>query len=315
MSSSCPLCQQSFDSSLSHEFWVHVNGCLDLEEQQQIPKNFHVEDEARLHPLMKKQKERQQAPDCVVCGKAKATAAHIKKCGKQFGVTTSQLVHLVGVNEEQNANKNLQNIVLKDPSLDQEKMVNQLFTDASQAENRARDATSGQSQSKPADGQPSGSQADYSKYFVRPKPIIDESSTAEHPNDFTLVLDKPNQSAKNRAQTKLKVVRKSKTKKNDATSQKLPDGFVDDAPLHAIKKKRTVKLKRKPLAKANLEDKIIQNFKDEYQCEKELPKSWKMANLSYYSSDYVVDGFDEFCKPFDFKDSMNGFEIGLENKK
>lgn len=304
--SSCPLCQESFDSSLSHEFWLHVNRCLDLEEQQQMPKNFHVEEEARLHPLMKKQKERQQAPDCVVCGKAKATAAHIKKCGKQYGVTTTQLVNLVGVNE-QTANKNLQNIVLKDPKQNAEQTVNQLFTDGAQTENDStnRPTTSGQSQTDA-----NSSQADYSKYFVRPKPI----ESPERANDLTIVLDKPNEGAKNRAQTKLKVVRKSKAR-STTTSQRLPDSFVEDAPLHAVKKKRTVKLKRMPLVKANLEDKIIQNYKDEYQCEKELPKSWKMANLSYYSSDYIVDGFDEFCRPFDFKESMNGFEIGLENKK
>ena len=297
--SSCPLCNQSFDSALSNEFVVHVNGCLDLDEQQRMPKNFYVEDEAKLQPLIKKQKERQQAPDCVVCGKVKATAAHIKKCGKQYGVGTNQLIELIG--KEQTANVTLQKIVLKDTHLDQEKVVNNLFTENSQNElTSARNLS--KNDSKLADDH--SSQAGYSKYFVRPP-----AAGPSQQNDFTIILDKSNAVSRNGTQTKLKVVRKSKTKN---AAPKLADETV---PLHESKKKRTVKLKRNPLAKVNLDDKIIQNYKDEYDVEKELPKSWRMANLSYDRSEYVVPGFEEFCTPFDFKDKMNGFEIGLENKK
>jgi hypothetical protein len=95
----------------------------------------------------------------------------------------------------------------------------------------------------------------------------------------------------------------------------LPNGFIEDEPiLHESKRKKTVKLKRNPLVKVNLDDKIIQNYKDEYQYEKELPISWKLSSLNYESSMYIVDGFDEFCRSFDFKDRMNGFEIGQETK-
>ena len=136
---SCPICDRSFESGneFSNEFLIHVNGCLDSQEQKLIPKNFHVQSEDRIDPLIKKQKERQQLDDCVVCGKTKATAAHIKKCGKQYGVGTSQLIKLVGNNEAPNANPNLQNIIFKDSNLDEDRLKNNLFTenDASQIEN------------------------------------------------------------------------------------------------------------------------------------------------------------------------------------
>jgi hypothetical protein len=66
----CPICFKNFESNeLSNEFTIHVNFCLDEQEHEKIiPKNFHAEDEAKLHPLMKRQKEKRQATDCVVCG-------------------------------------------------------------------------------------------------------------------------------------------------------------------------------------------------------------------------------------------------------
>lgn len=313
--SSCPLCNQSFDSALSNEFVVHVNGCLDLDEQQRMPKNFYVEDQAKLPELLKKQKERQQAPDCVVCGKAKATANHIKQCGKKYGVPTNQLIDLIGKDQDQ-VNANLQRIVLKDSNLDPGKVVSDLFTENAPTENElttagASSANNNQLQPKSTVDQASGSSPGYSKYFVRPQFIGDQ---AEHPNgDFTIILDKPNDLSRKSTQTKLKVVRKTKAK--TAVNQTLVGELAEDVPLHASKKKRTVKLKRNPLVKANLDDKIIQNFRDPYELEREPPKSWKMASLCFDTSEYVVKGFEEFCKPFDFKEQMNGFEIGLENKK
>ena len=308
--SSCPLCNQSFDSPLSNEFVVHVNGCLDLDEQQRMPKNFHAKNEAKLPELIKKQKERQQAADCVVCGKAKATAAHIKKCGKQYGVATNQLVELIG-QDQHAANANLQKIVLKNANLDTDQVMKNLFIDdASQTENELTNQTP---VNRSPDGRPEAV-ADYSKYFVRPPLIGGQPSTSTQENDFTVVLHKPNELSRNGTQTKLKVVRKTKTK-SSATQQ---SELVENVPLHESKKKRTVKLRRNPLVKANLDDKIIQNFKDEYEVEKELPKSWKMANLSYDATEYLAPGFEAFegfRRPFGFKESMNGFEIGLENKK
>lgn len=69
--SSCPICNKKFESGdLSNEFTIHVNVCLDEQEHEKIiPKNFHVGDEKRLHPLMRKQREKRLATDCVVCGK------------------------------------------------------------------------------------------------------------------------------------------------------------------------------------------------------------------------------------------------------
>ena len=129
-------------------------------------------------------------------------------------------------------------------------------------------------------------------------------------NEYTIILAKPNEANKNSAQTKLKVVKKSRAK------IKFPTALLEDEqPLHASKRKRTtIKLKRNPLMKVNLDNKIIQNYKDKFHNEKALPVSWKLASLDYELSMYTVDGFDEYCKPFDFKEKMNGFEIGLESQ-
>lgn len=307
--SSCPLCDRKFGSSLSNEFLIHVNSCLDIQEQSVVvPKNYHVQDEAKLHPLIKKQRERQQASDCVVCGKIKATAAHIKKCGKQYGVDTNQLIKLVADNEPVE-NPNLQNIVFKDSNLNKDQIVNKLFTEKDRFENDQSMDTSFQNSTFTTE--PNNPLVSQSKYFLDStnKQI---SSNTNQQNDFTIVLDKSNESNKNNAQTKLKVIRKSKLSK---TANSLPHGFDQDQPLHESKRKRTVKIKRNPLVKVgDLDDKIIQNFRDQFESEKEPPLSWKLANLTYDSSSYIVDGFDEFCKSFDFKARMNGFEIGLEKK-
>lgn len=300
--SSCPVCERTFEDSLSNEFVIHVNACLDSQEQQLIPRNFHVQDEARLHPLMRKQKEREQATNCVVCGKVKATAAHIKKCGKQNGVNTSQLIRLVG-DSEPVANPNLENIVLKDTNLDQTRIVNDLFTDN---ENLPQPV---QKVAPLNDSALLKSSINYSKLKILP---VVHSSVIDQTPDCTVVLDKTaNDSLKNGNQTKLKVVRKSRNKNNN---NKLPDAFSQDVPLHSVKRRNTVKIKRNPLVKANLDDMIVQNFKDEYVCENELPRSWRLANLNYDSAFYTVDGFEEFCECFNFKKKMNGFEIGSENK-
>jgi hypothetical protein len=89
---------------------------------------------------------------------------------------------------------------LKDLSLDQNKIVNDLFTDNGDD-------------------------------------LVDLTKSKPEP-DVSLVIDH-DYSSKN-SQTKLKVIRKStKTNKN-----KLPTGLLDDKPLHAIKKRKTVKIKR-----------------------------------------------------------------------
>lgn len=195
------------------------------------------------------------------------TTAHIKKCGKQYNVDTDQLVKLVGKSEkEQNNNHNLQNIKLKDSTLDKTKVVNNLFTD---------DPNS-------------------------PNDQLETPNPSSSP-DLSIIIDHTDLS-KNGTQTKLKVVRKTK-------DSKLPASFADDKPLHKIKHRRTVRIKRNPLVRLNLDNLVIQNFKDEFTYEKELPISWKLANLNYDSSHYIVEGFEEFCRSFDFKEKMNGFDF------